>query len=559
MDLRSTQKQASWHPFTGLIEYEGAWAERAFYGIPFVSDPPMVDGRSVVTTIHHELTHHACARTTRLGFAFSAEAARLLRLFRQGGDLTLTTAAIMLLGVYLPILEGLALYAELDADEQPGDIIIPNPVPLHAQMMELTWHRKAGDVLRIARDEQIYETPEQKDGLLRLVFADIDAPETSYYLVGYLWVKAAVALIARINPRLGRPTVVLPLLIKLLCDHPLITEIWQGNAGEQEIAAGLLESILSLDQPALARVEDALTDQESLSLFELWDLHGFLEDRNIKKPLMDEESIIPFLGDEADELEMQARCAASIHFPSRTTGILVGLQANENDLLLEMETDSGEQVQASLPSVASVWFLFGQLPHYRPLIEKHGHVAAHLEASIRALMAEWRGQRITIASYWALSQPPLPGIAIWHEDGRMVELPYEPHWFEFKHHIQLTQNGLHISIDEKLRFAKSLRSASSITSIGRRSTETLLSHLVSNDRARMQIVQKRLVDILGPTGREALETWVAVPLFRPALWQLGEAATAELNKIFDMPAFPPLQPDFDFKALLPVLEQPEPR
>jgi hypothetical protein len=555
--LRSARRDAHWHPFTGLIEHEGIVENYEFHALPFVSDPPRMEDRSVATIIHHELTHHASARTTRLGFAYSAEAARLLRAFRDGSELNLTSPAIRLLGTFLPILEGLAVYAELDADEAPGDVIIPNPIPMHVQMMEFAWHRSSGDILRLAREEQIYETPDKADGLLRFLFADPNSPETGVYLIGYLWIKAAVAHIRRINASLARPTIVLPLLIKLFCDHPVIVDVWRGDAGETEIIGRLRESILSLDRTALARVEKALGNKDDLGTFELWDLHGFLADESLVSPRLDEESLRPFFaGGQPDELETQLRLGASIHFPSRVAGVITEVKRDDRNLELEIETEPGKHVQAFFLSLRSFWNLYYEIPHYRPVIEKHAATAARLEDAIWGLMEEWKGQRITLARYWGISDPPLPGIVVWHEDGRMVHLPYEPHWYEFQDHIELTKFGLGISIDEKQRFAKALSSTPVVTSLARRSANVLLSHLVSNERARTSITHKRLGCVLSPVAREALESWVAFPLFPAATWRLGEPASSELTRVFDMPAFPSLHSDFTFAELLPALDRP---
>jgi hypothetical protein len=557
MDLRSARYDAYWHPFTGLIEHEGVWAVHAFHGLPFVVEPPMVDDRSVATIIHHELTHHACARTTRLGFAYSAEAARLLRAFRQGGDLTLTAPAKLLLGIYLPILEGLAVYAELDADERADDIIIPNPVPLHAQMIELAWNQdNSGEVLRIARESQIYEKPDKQDGLLRLLFAEPNSPETSPYLVGYLWIKTAVAHIRRINPALARPTIALPLLIKLLCDHPVIAEVWKERAGKDAIISGLLDSVLSLDQPALARIAAALKDEEALSTFELWDLHGFIADKNLSTPKLVEDTRPFFEGDEPDELVTQLRCGASLHFPSRATGLLVDVKHRDQDLDdLELETDTGERISVHLMRVRTIWRLYAGLDHYQPLIREHLHKAETLEQYFWNLMGEWKGSRVTIAQYWGIAQPPMPGIVVWHDDGRMVQLPYEPHWYHYKDHIFLTREGLKVSIDEKKRFAMSLAKTPAVTSLARQATADLLSHLVSGERARRSIIEKRLGGVLGPAAREALENWVSFPLFPPEVWSLEEPAVSELSAHFDMPGFPTIRRHFDFTELLPPLDQ----
>jgi hypothetical protein len=425
-------------------------------------------------------------------------------------------------------------------------------------MIELAWKQdNSGDVLRIARESQIYEKPDKKDGLLRLLFAEQNSPETSPYLIGYLWIKTAVAHIRRINPALSRPTIVLPLLIKLLCDHPVIAEVWKERAGKDAIISSLRDSVLSLDQAALARIAIALNDKEALGTFELWDLHGFLADESLSAPKLVEDSIRPFFfkGDEPDELETQLRCGASIHFPSRATGVLVDIKHSGQNLELEIETDTGERISAHLMPVRALWSLYAELDHYRPLIEEHLQKAETLEDYFWKQMRDWQGERVTIAQYLGLSQPPLPGIVVWHDNGRMVQLPYEPHWYQYKDHIFLTREGLKISIDEKKRFATALSKTPVVTSLARQGTIDLLSQLVSNERTRKCIIGKRLGGVLSPAAREALENWVSFPLFPPEEWSLEEPAVSELSAHFDMPEFPTVRFQFKFTELLPPLDQ----
>ncbi|NKL24796.1 hypothetical protein [Rhizobium leguminosarum] len=167
MDLRSCDEGANWHPLTALIEYQGAAESRHFYGMPWLSDPPSKDGRSVVSTIHHELTHLSSARTTRLGVALTMEAARLWKAREDGQPLDLSPGASALIGFFRPILEGLALFAELDFDERPDDLILSNPITLHAQMMQIVWGGRESKIFWLARDFQIIETEELHPGLLR--------------------------------------------------------------------------------------------------------------------------------------------------------------------------------------------------------------------------------------------------------------------------------------------------------------------------------------------------------------------------------------------------------
>lgn len=472
---------------------------------------------------------------------------------RSGGELSLSPRASTLLGAYLPVLEGLALYCELDAEEAPDDLIIPNPVPLHTQMMTLTWNVDESCVLQHAREEQVIETGTNGPGLLRLLFADPHAPECAHYFVGYLWIKAASSVLAKLNSRFSRSTVALPFLIRLLCDHPVIAKVWTGQADHDVIAAELLKSVAALNARSLARVYEALLRPDLLASFELWDLHGFLADPLGRIPRLQSMKVLRpfFAGRQPSSLENRVRLSASIHLPSRATGKLLDAQASGSGLEFTIVTDAGEEVSGNILPIASVWQSLAASERYRELCEKHSAVAEKLEAMVWTEVRRLVGKRVTVATYWALTAPLVFGVVIWGEGAPMMQLPMEPHWFEFKDHIEITQAGLSLSVEERLDFAASLPPATDATMIGRAANETFLSHLVSDPGARWKMLRKRFSGILlSDPERKSLEDWVACPLFRPEPWQLGEPAASRLRAAFDCPGF---GTDVRFPDLLPQI------
>ena len=116
MALRSSR--ASFNFLTSLIEYEGAWTDRDVCGVPYVEAEPERPGSfgSVLSTILHELTHLASFRTTRLGWVTHAAASRLLKQWRHGETPVFAGTTAKIIGTMVPILEGLATYAQLDLD-----------------------------------------------------------------------------------------------------------------------------------------------------------------------------------------------------------------------------------------------------------------------------------------------------------------------------------------------------------------------------------------------------------------------------------------------------------
>jgi hypothetical protein len=167
------------------------------------------------------------------------------------------------------------------------------------------------------------------------------------------------------------------------------------------------------------------------------------------------------------------------------------------------------------------------------------------------------GHRITIAGYWALTSPTLFGLVIWDDDlGEMFELPYEPNWYELKRHIELTQTGLKISIQQRLDFAKSLSGSRALDKAAQQATAALLRQMVRDPSARTHILSHGLSGVLDDVGCRGLEDWVACPIFHKSPWQLGDPAITQLNAVFDLSGFAPegLFSRLLFSELLPKLE-----
>ncbi|NKL24766.1 hypothetical protein GFM07_38500 [Rhizobium leguminosarum bv. viciae] len=389
---------------------------------------------------------------------------------------------------------------------------------------------------------------------LRLLFASENAPQSKHYFAGYLWVKAAAAKIAAVEPRMARPPVMLPFLIRLLCDHPIIEKIWRMEADEEEVAMALRGTVNRLDRAALERVMKALADPEHLATFDLWNLHSFLEDPDKMTPGSQTDEIVRAFsgGRDASELEFRIRASASIHFPSRTTGTLKKVEIEDGSLSFEIEIGGSEDqqiVSGSLLSISRLWSMYGRSPAQAKLVERHIGNAYHLEQLVWDRLRQLVGQEITIAQYWALTSPVIFGIVIWHGE-EMMQIPLEPSWFEYRDLIRISQTGLGISIAERRRFAQELEPADDAVRLGHKMTARLMSDLVSDVPARDRLLERRFPGVLQTEEeRKALEDWVSCALFRQDVWQLGRPAADRLSSCFDLPGFPGVT----FDDLLPFI------
>jgi hypothetical protein len=215
------------------------------------------------------------------------------------------------------------------------------------------------------------------------------------------------------------------------------------------------------------------------------------------------------------------------------------VEVGDRQLHFEIDPeDGGESVTGDIPALGPIWSLFSKSGgEYAELSAKHFAVAEQLEKLVWAKLSSLVGKKITIASYWGLTQPVLFGIVIW-EGEHLIEIPFEPHWFERKEHITLTQSGLRLSFEARRQFAGALPPAPEVSILARQTNVILLSHLVSDWAARERMLTRRFAGLLASNAeREALERWVAVPLIRQEVWRLEDPALSRIRNVFDFPAF----------------------
>jgi hypothetical protein len=557
VDLRSNGRGGSWHPLTSLIQITGP--RRPFYGLPYVVEPPRIEGRIAVSTIHHELAHLGCAKTTRLGWALGFEAGRLLKDYRRGDPLSIREPISILLGAFLPILEGLAMYAELDWQEYPESIILPHPIVVHSQAAATALHARVSKMLPAVRMEQIIEMPplapdlsallgprpEYGPGLLRLLFADTRSPANTFYLLGYLWTKALAATLKTLNPLFGLPTIFLPFMTRWLCHHRAIEHVMQGTMDAQKLLATLQDSVFSLSQVSLSAFEKAMHEPELRARFDLWRVHDFAESGDIKYLFDDKnEDIRPFIdADQADEEIMQCRAAANIYFPSTTEGILTRMETTAQGCILHIrDPQTGEDLPpAPIMPVKAYFDMFSLIPRYRALIPSALPKALMLEQVVHNAWKASEGHEITLATYMDFSTPMISGVASWLPQcasASPAAIAYEPAWYEYAEHIERSTDAFRFSPAERREFALALPRPAMMDWSERVSTKFILEQLVGEPVLQSRMLNMRFKAVLDQPERDDVERWVSpTPIEFRRPWDLHPDTIAALNLKLSLPGF----------------------
>jgi hypothetical protein len=317
----------------------------------------------------------------------------------------------------------LALYTELDFQASDSEAILSNPVTLHAQMVEFD-RRTIETTLRHAREMAVLEYDTiSGHGLLHLLFLDARQADRAFYLAGYLWVKAVAALIARRCPAFAPPARMLPLLVRLLCDHPAISDALDGRCDAAALVQTIHDSVMSLSAEQLQNIATMIeTQPEAVEWFDLWDIHGQIASGQFSHVVRSYESEYDryfgsTIGTPLERDLLLARGAAQIHLLSTTRGTV--LQVSEDGNELRLNTGSGVQSVHLLP-IENFWSLAAQAARGRRAdieenIERFLPVAMRLQEEFRSVLRKSIGQPITLANYMCLPAPNSYGLVLWQD------------------------------------------------------------------------------------------------------------------------------------------------
>ena len=274
MDLKSASGGAFWHPLTSLIQYQSTASTRELVLLPVIELSP----RSAYSTLLHEVTHKWCARTTRLGYLMARTAGELMLEFAENQDTSLSVRdnVISVLAAYTPLLEGLAMYTELDYTTDREVDLLASPLSLITSMLESAYwdqHLSREQLLEMIRNEARSDDVENSISIAETLFLDTSKVSCNYYCLGYLYIKSLQSLFRARCESLGQPRLFLPLAMKLICDSPLLDETLDPEKTIQphELLEKLHGTLISISSDDLRAYSDlALGDAEFQYKFDHW-------------------------------------------------------------------------------------------------------------------------------------------------------------------------------------------------------------------------------------------------------------------------------------------------
>jgi hypothetical protein len=533
MDLRaleaSHQGGERYHPFGALVEVGNQVSEHRSELVLMGLMP--VDQYFRVSTIFHEITHVASMRTTRLGVWIAGVSSELMQ-----GKLEIPSAMIRLppqvqivLGAYAPILEGLAIYAQLDYEIYNIDGILPFSINKIAINNSAGWLQgySPQEVGHRARLTVIW------DGILSALLID-NVPGTIHYRAGYLYLKGVAAKITRLAPTLSKSTTMLPLLVRLFCDHPIVERALNEPLSASQIAEALHDTVANLDEPTLKRIEEMLKWPEVIERFDNWDIHAQIQAPDGAPGIFHSDADPIFERFRQDpEVFLRFRGATDAHLTSWAAGLPKSVEYRDGHYLVEL-TDGSREVTAKI-MVHSAFNLFRRNMTDKSLqtLESFEQLAySHLERAGEQKLP------IAVGSYVTLTKGTV-GTVLWVDNVlcgviplKLVDNELDPD------EVQVAMTGNRLSPAFRQQLVRKLECDDDDTLGGaiREASELFFAKLISDPRkSEIGLYSGLSLLLLTSVLREAFDDWCRKTLSPGGPPDLDPSVITALSQIFDRP------------------------
>jgi hypothetical protein len=527
MDLVSLRSGEAWfNPFTSLIGLESLGGSRELsLAIPVIEEPQMAR----YSVLFHEVTHLWEMRMTSLGSLMSIAAARAWKQWKtepqQAVELGERTSS--LIGSWLPILEGLALYAELDfSGDEDRD-------PIHSPVLKVV-HFTAPATRGVA-DEQIFLYSRlsriiEHRLLAQLLLEPSVRPLEQAYFAGYLYIKALAWRLGALCPALAPPARMLPLLIRILCDHPVIARSQRTECRTEDLLGAVHETALSLDGSLLQKIAKWVEKgdpREVVWRFDYLDIASTRSAGNLVFYEDDRPDLHEFVSDDIIPSLNLLKAAGSFYLPVWKSGVLQSIDEGSLTLL-----QGSEDVK---------YVLLSAVDFERMKREGHGiGLALRLREIMLGVLRQAVGRNVTVGLYIDMASGD-PGMVFWVENEFTFASPYSLQQFgrgvdvskEFSENLG---RGLSLAPGVRSEFGAAIRTSAGFQRAAVDASRWHIASMISSPSARDRILEHKLGAIENGRFSSEMYDW-CVPPVPLQIERMPEPIAIAADRIFDFPGF----------------------
>jgi hypothetical protein len=527
MDLVNLRSGEAWfNPFTSLIGLESLGGSRELsLAVPVIEEPQMAR----YSVLFHEVTHLWEMRMTSLGALMSIAAAGAWKQWRTEPEqpVELGERTSSLIGSWLPILEGLALYAELDFSGDEDRDAIHSPVLKVVHFTAPAMSGVADDqVFLYSRLSRIVE----HRLLAQLLLEPSVRPEEQAYFAGYLYVKSLAARLGSLCPALAPPARMLPLLIRILCDHPVIARSQRTECRTEDLLGAVHETALSLDGSLLQKIATWVEEgdpREVVWRFDYLDIAGTQSAGDLVFYEDDRPELHEFVSDDIIPSLNLLKAAGSFYLPVWKSGVLQSI--DEGSLSLRQ---GSEDVKYVLLSAVD----FERMKREGPGIG----LALRLRETMLGVLRPAVGRNVTVGLYIDMASGD-PGMVFWVENEFAFASPYSllkvgrgsDALKEFGENLG---RGLSLAPGVRSKFGTAIRTNAVFQRAAVDASRWHIASMISSSSVHDRFLEYKLGAIENGRFSSEMYDW-CVPPVPLRIERMPEPIAIAADRIFDFPGF----------------------
>ena len=481
------------------------------------------------SVLFHEVTHLWEMRMTLLGSLMSIAAARAWKQWKTEPQqpVELGERTSILLGSWLPILEGLALYAELDfSGDEDRD-------PIHSPVLKVV-HFTA-PAMRGVTDEQVFLHSRlsriiEHRLLAQLLLEPSARPEEQAYFAGYLYVKALASRLGALCPALAPPARMLPLLIRILCDHLVMARSQRAECRTEDLLGAVHETAVSLDGSLLHKIANWVEHgdpREVVWRFDYLDIASTRRAGDLVFYEDDRPELHEFVSDDMVPSLNLLKKAGSFYLPVWKSGVLQSI--DEDSLTLRQNSAEVKYV------------LLSAVDFERMNREGAGMgLALRVRETMLGVLRQAVGRDVTVGLYIDMASGD-PGMVFWVENEFAFASPYSLRPFgrgadatkEFGENLG---RGLSLAPGERSAFGAAIRTSAVFQRAAVDASRWHVASMISSPSARDRILEYKLGAIENGRFSSEMCDW-CVPPVPLEVKRMPEPIAVAADRVFDFPGF----------------------
>jgi hypothetical protein len=322
----------------------------------------------------------------------------------------------------------------------------------------------------------------------------------------------------------------LPLLIRILCDHPVIARSQRAEYTVEELLGAVHDTAVSLDSSLLHKIANWVEHRDPREVVWRFDYLDIAETRNAGDLVFyedDRPDLHEFVSADMIRSLNLLKSAGSFYLPVWKSGVLQSI--DEGSLTLRQDSEDVKYVLLSAVD-------FERMKQGGPGVE----LARRMREAMLDVLRKAIGREVTVALYIDMASGD-PGMVFWVDNEFAFASPYSLHQFglgadALKQFSENLGRGLSLSPKVRSRFGTAIRSSAVLQRAAVDASRWHLAKLISSPGECDRVLQHKLAAIENGRFSSEMYDW-CVPPIPLQIERMPEPIAIAADRVFDFPGF----------------------